>query len=156
MPRGRVAKRPATALQVARNGHMAATLRQALAQRGWTPGDLNEALQKPKGHVTVYAWLSAKGAPGPETRAKLAKLLNVSGTDLRPRDEPEDAMPVVTSPTTAVPPARRVGEALSFTINEAGAARIRLDVTLPLAQAMPLVRLLLDAEAVTRIGETLE
>lgn len=53
----------------------------------------------------------------------------------------------------AVASQRRVVEVLAFTANNAGEARIRLDVTLPMAAATPLLRMLLDAGLVFSPGE---
>jgi transcriptional regulator with XRE-family HTH domain len=148
-----MSKRP-TPLQIAKYGHIAGALRAFLAERGWSPSELGRQLGiAPSG---PHVWVNAKGAPNLATQKKLAKLTGLPRETFAPRkpDKAGPASPPV--PALLAGPVRRVGEALSFTINEAGEARIRLDVSLPLAQAMPLVRLLLDAEAVTRIGETLE
>jgi transcriptional regulator with XRE-family HTH domain len=117
--------------QVAMYGHIAARLRAFLKERDWMPPDLSEALGQGRGSATVYKWLAATGAPAPRLRAKLAKATGIAETDLMPRKPgvpaPAQAVALVTSPA-------RIGE-----------ARIKLDLTLPLATATPLLRMLLDA-----------
>jgi len=141
-----MSKQP-TPLQIAKYGHIAGALRAFVAERGWTLSELGRQLGlRPS---APHPWITAQGAPGPEMRKKLAKLTGLPRETFAPR-KPDKIGPPAT-PAVALPPgpaARRVGEVLAFTVNDAGEARIRLDVTLPLAQAMPLVRLLLDAEAV--------
>lgn len=50
-------------------------------------------------------------------------------------------------------PAVRRAEVLSFVAMDDGSARVRVDVTLPVAQGAPLLRLLLDAGLM--LGEAL-
>jgi transcriptional regulator with XRE-family HTH domain len=133
--------------QVAMYGHIAARLRAFLKERDWMPPDLSEALGQGRGSATVYKWLAATGAPAPRLRAKLAKATGIAETDLMPRKPgvpaPAQAVALVTSPARIGP--TRAVEALSFVVTATGEARIKLDLTLPLATATPLLRMLLDA-----------
>jgi len=137
--------RPATPLQVAMFGHIAVALREAMAARDWKPGDLNVQLGRPRAHAGVYHYLAGKGAPAPKVRAKLAKALNIPEAELMPRKVGE-AVPVaaIEGPASA-PRAAPAVPVLQFAVSDDGTARIRLDVSLPTAQAVPLLRLLLDA-----------
>jgi transcriptional regulator with XRE-family HTH domain len=140
---------PATPIQIAMFGHVAASLRAALAAKGWSPGDLNRALGKERTNVSIYNYLNAKGAPGPDARAKLARVLGIKEATLvrRPVDR---AVPVKATPirliegprAAAVVGAQRV---LEFTVSNDGMAHLRLDVTLPSPRVLPLLRILLDA-----------
>ena len=146
--------KPPTAAEVAMYGHVAATLRKALAERGWTIADLNQALGRDRGNAAAYLWLGAHGAPGGDARVALVKLLGVRDGDLRRRTG-DEVPAVIEAPgaPAAVASQRRVVEVLAFTANNAGEARIRLDVTLPMAAATPLLRMLLDAGLVFSPGE---
>ena len=142
--------KPATPAQIAACGHIAAAVRDLLKARGWKPADLSEALGIERGSgAQVSSWMNAKGAPGPENRKKLGKLMGVAPDSLMRRDR---AVAVVAQRLPAVVAAAegrpRASDVLSFTVDSTGGARIRLDVTLPLEHAMPLVRLLLDAHLV--------
>jgi transcriptional regulator with XRE-family HTH domain len=115
-----------------------------------TAPDLSEALGLGRGSATVYKWLSGKGGPASELRAKLAKVTGIPEAELiarkpgDPAPAPSQAVALVTSPATKLAPAR-VGDVLSFVVSGDGMARIKLDATLPLATATPLFRMLLDA-----------
>jgi transcriptional regulator with XRE-family HTH domain len=147
--------RQPTLESIARYGHIATLLRRALDDRGWTVGDLNIKLGIARNSTTVYPWLKGFGAPMPGNRVKLAKLLGVAEDALRARDTdtPEGrrltgqptALVVSPAPGRAVAGARHAGDVLAFTVGTDGYARIKLDVSLPLATATPLLRMLLDA-----------
>jgi transcriptional regulator with XRE-family HTH domain len=154
MPTGKAS--PATAIQIARYGHVAALLRAEMAKRDWGPAQFNEAMKLGRSNTTIYQWLNCQGAPGPKLAPKVAKLLGVPVANLRANlggtevavSEPRRA--VVLAPS--LPVGQRRAEVLSFVAMDDGNARIRLDATLPIAQAMPLLRMLLDAGML--IGET--
>jgi hypothetical protein len=141
---------PASAAQVARNGAVAAVLRAEMERRKWKPGDFNKVIGKPAGHTAIYQWLAAKGAPGPTLAAKVAKVLGLSVAQLTPGGG--EGRQVVVAPREAgevvVAPQRRAAEVLAFHVLDDGQARIRLDVTLPLELAKPLLRMVLDAGVV--------
>ena len=147
MPSGN--RKPATPAEIARFGHIAAALRHWMATQKMTPHQLEQAV----GAANAYPWLNSKGAPGPKFAAKLAKLTGIDVSDLVPRlaGKPVEAVPVVVAKqrvVAVVAPERR--PVLSFDIDDTGMARVRLDVTLDLEQAEPLMRLLLDAKLVSR------
>jgi hypothetical protein len=111
-------------------------------------------------HTSIYIWLNAKGAPGPATRPKVAKLFGVTEAQLLPRQpktEREAKARVVAggaAPSTAVVvrPAtlKSAGDPLVFRVTAGGEAHIRLDVTLPMDEGAALLRLLLDMSSVIR------
>jgi transcriptional regulator with XRE-family HTH domain len=155
---------PASPAQIARNGHVAALLRAKMAQHEWTPRDFNARMGLETSHTSIYVWLNAKGAPGPVTRPKLAKLLGVPEEQLKPR-KPDAARDVrervvarggvsggVAQTAVAVRPVtpRPGGDPLAFRITSTGEAHIRLDVTLPMDEGAALLRLLLDMSSVIR------
>jgi transcriptional regulator with XRE-family HTH domain len=136
-----------TPADIARCGHIIVFLREQLERRGWTVRDLSLALALAPESTTAYAWLRGTSAPGPTLRNKLSALFNVSPEMFLPkaRDErvPPAEAPVKISRTLPAASARH--EVLSFTVGSDGNARIRLDATMPLASATPLLRMLLDA-----------
>ena len=141
-------KRNVTPDQLARFGHIAAFLREEMAKREWSSALFNEALGLSPNSTTVYTWLRGSGAPNPEMRAKLAALFAVHESTFMGREiagpVKASAAPVVTTPAVQ----RRLGvpqDVLSFSVDANGQARLRLDSTLPLAVAAPLLRMLLDA-----------
>lgn len=145
--------KPATPEQIAQNGHIAATIRAVMKQRGWKMPDLNEALGKPRGDAGIFKWVHATGAPSPRGRALLSKALGIPETELMPRmpGAPSQAVAASSAPAKLAPV--RVGDVLSFAVSADGAARIKLDVVLPLATATPLLRMLLDAGIVFGEGD---
>lgn len=150
--------KPATPEQIAMYGHIAARLRGFLTERGWKAADLNAALGKDRGDAAAFTWLNGKGGPGATMRPKLAKLTGIPETDLlirRPGDgAARERLPAVVDRTPRVAPARPLGgDVLGFVVSPDGMARLRLDVTLPLAVATPLLRMLLDAGVVFDKGE---
>jgi hypothetical protein len=143
---------PATARQIAMFGHVATVIRKAVQEKFETVGDLNQALGRDRGHTGVYGWINGKGAPGPEIRPKLAKLLGVPEASLERREagervsvakEPATAM--VRLPSPGAPAPARAPEVLHFAVLTDGTARLRMDVTLPAERGVALLRLLLDA-----------
>ena len=147
MPTG-TPKKP-TAVQVAKFGHSTATIREALKKKGWEISDLNLALGKDRGNALPYHWVNGKGCPSPRYAALVAKALNVDIADLAPRDVREVSLvkpKVDVVRVTAPPPGQRApGDVLTFSVDREGNARIKLDAVLPVEQAAPLFRMLLDA-----------
>lgn len=139
-----MAARPATALELARYGHIAAFLRQQMEERGLKrPVDLNQLLGLDRGNTLAHKWLNGFGAPTKKNRALLAKKFGTQADFFLPRTgkAPTEQLPVVRQ----VAASARVPEVLSFAVQADGTARIRLDVTLPIEQGAPLLRMLLDA-----------
>jgi hypothetical protein len=151
-------KQQTTPEQIAMFGHIASRLRGFLAERKWKVADLNAALGRKRGDANAFSWVNGKGAPGDEMRATLAKLTGISEADLRMRPRPDGAarerLPAAVDRTPRVAPARPLGgDVLGFVVSPDGMARLRLDVTLPLAVATPLLRMLLDAGVVFAVPE---
>lgn len=148
----------ATREEIARFGHIAAALRAVMKQRDWGVPEFNAALGRARGDAGVYKWLAARGGPDPTSRAALERVTGIPAGDLRAR-EPGDPPPRPQAVEVMVPPAKisipaRGGDVLAFSVSSTGEARIRLDVSMPVAKAMPLLRMLLDAGLVLdREGE---
>lgn len=147
MPSGTPVK--PTPEEVAKHGHIAAAIRKWLADHDARYPDLARELGwKNIRHLSqIYKWGGAKQAPGPMFRGKLAKVLGVEEDYLLPRKDGETRLPPVPNIPTAHPTYRKPdgGPVLQFAVAADGEARIRFDITLPIAQAMPLLRVLLDA-----------
>jgi hypothetical protein len=138
--------------QIARYGHMAASLRKALADRGWTPLDLSKAIGTGDAGSNCYSWAAAKGGIGPKYRKIVAEILGIREEDLMNRDappkvpaKPAQAPAPVSAPVARPAPVR--APLLSFTIDHDGNGRIALDVTLPAADAARLLGLILERGA---------
>jgi hypothetical protein len=132
--------------EIARFGHIAAFLREQMQQRGCkNVADLNTLLGLTRGNAITFKWLHARGGPSPDYRKKLAKVFNVKPDFFKPREGGEAGTPdIVPGQAVVLAPHSRVTDVLQFNITSAGDARIRLDVTLPVAQAVPVLRMLLD------------
>ena len=147
---------PPTREQIARFGHIAAALRAVMAQRGWNVPDLIAALGKTRSNAIVYHWLACQGAPSTLQRRLIEKKLGIPAVQLAAREPgaplpalPRDISPGLPANGDVMPPPRRpLADVLSFHVNEHGEARLRLDVTLPMALAIPLLRIVLDAGVV--------
>jgi hypothetical protein len=139
--------RPPTPREIAMYGHVAAALRAWIEKTGMSIGDINVKLGHPRGHTNIYHWINAKGGPGPESRKKLGKLLGVAPDDLKARKPGEASRAlVVAKPDSGATSERpRPAEVLTFWVNTAGEARLKLDITLPLPAGSALLRMILDA-----------
>lgn len=136
-------KGPATLAEVQRNGAVAAVLREQMGRLGLNQPQVAEAIGS---HASsVSSWFRAKAIVPGKFRAPLAKLLGVPEASLNPAD---DAL--AATPTAPVASKRGAVDLLSFVISEPGQARLRLDATLPIDKAVPLLRMLLDAGIVFR------
>lgn len=142
--------------QILRNGHVAARLREELAKRDWKAPDLSAAVGSARDGVVAYRWLSGKGAPSPKLAEKLVNLFGGTIADFLPRN-PDAAHAELITLGAAPTPARRVhrpaAEVFAFTVNEHGVARIKLDVSLPLAKARPLFTQLLQTGLLPEGGQ---
>ena len=146
MPSG--IRKPATPEQIARFGHIAALFRKHMEEHNQTYSDFaREIGYKPEKLTQIYKWSGSKAAPSPAWRVKLSKVLGVPPDFLAARD-PSDPTPPVHSGQVSRP-RQSDGPVLQFAASSDGEARIRLDVTMPVAQAMPLLRILLDAGILT-------
>jgi hypothetical protein len=148
---------PATAREIAMFGHIAAAIRGAMAAKGMTHGDLNQALGRERGHTGVYHWINGKGGPGPDVKRKLAKVLDLPAEALERREAGQRVSVAADAPTALVrlpsPGAAvstRVPEVLQFAVLADGTARLRLDLNVPAERGVSLLRLLLDAGLVVQ------
>lgn len=165
MPKGRSgSRRPPTPRDIAAYGHVAIAIREAMQRKGITSiREISRAIGKPAHYSPPYLWIEGRGAPGNSTAPAVAKFLDVPVESIMRRTLPEDrpralaAMertPLIAGPMpqpAGRPP--RAGEVMSFVANADGEVRVRLDVTLPLAKAMPLFRILMDAGVVIAGGD---
>jgi hypothetical protein len=106
----------------------------------------------PRGYSGTYHWINGTGGPGQAYQRKLAKIFGVSAETFAPKAlNGTDKAPVPAVlpgyTVTPKPPGVRTmgGDVMAFTVYQDGQARVKLDVVLPLAQAAPLFRVLLDA-----------
>lgn len=148
---------PTTPLDVARYGHVASKLREEMDKRGWKAADLNREMGHSLNNSGPYAWLKAKSAPSEAAAKKLAKIFGCSWRDLQGRkviegkatEMPQVPARVANGPgrppgvkLLGAPP--QPGRVFNFGVDEAGQARIQLDISMPLPEALPLVQLLLE------------
>jgi len=144
-----------TPAQIASLGHVAALIRRELEKRQWGVADLHRAIGEDVKSTRAYAWINSRSRITDKFRPKVAKALGVKEEDLMPRELTQE---VITAPVSDAKlraihaagsmPARTLapsGDVLAFNVNADGNARLRLDVTLPLTVAAPLLRMLLDA-----------
>jgi transcriptional regulator with XRE-family HTH domain len=120
------------------------TLRAQMTARGWSVGDLAAALGLPRTSTTPYSWLSGNSMPRTEMRLKLAELFTNGA-----------APPVITKDVRA-PTIKRgplPSDLLSFIVNTDGTATISLEATLPIDQALPLLRTLINAGVLANTKE---
>jgi transcriptional regulator with XRE-family HTH domain len=145
----------ATAEQIAIYGSVAAKIRAAMAARGWTPADFNEAMGRDRSNGAIYHWMACKGAPGIRSRAEVAKILGLKEADLIPHEEGDGRAVVVKEQgrrDDVMPPTPPLRDVLSFTINSEGMARLKCDVTLPAVKGASLLQILLNAGLVMAEG----
>lgn len=143
-------KKPATPMELAKYGHIAAHIRNLLKVQGWSSSELVKQLGAPPGSAHIYRWIDGKGGPDEKNRTKLAKMMGIKEEDLRPRSAKDLMAPTshaVMAATPSTPPVRKAnpGEVLQFGASADGEVRIRLDITLPAEEGVALFRTLLDA-----------
>jgi len=150
--------RTATRDEIAQFGHIAAALRAFMKANGLkTMADFNEVIGRRRNDTASFKWLKGTGAPGPTLRAEITKATGISEAALLPR-RPGDPVPALPSPSAVVLPHTASGaqvaskrvEVLLFSAASDGEARVRLDVTLPIAEASALFQMLLGMENLTR------
>jgi len=144
-----------TPAQIAQLGHVAKLIRDELERRKWKISDLHRAIGEDVKSTRAYAWVNCRSSITDKFRPKVAKALGLKESDLIPRDLSQVQLPAVMSDAklravqaAQAAPARTLtaaGDVLAFSVNAEGNARLRLDVTLPLTTAAPLLRMLLDA-----------
>jgi hypothetical protein len=144
-----------TPAQIAQLGHVAKLIRDELERRKWKVSDLHRAIGEDVKSTRAYAWINCRSMITDKFRPRVAKALGLNQEDLMPRALSQEVIPAPVSDAKlrAVQmaqgaPARALavaGDVLAFNVNSEGNARLRLDVTLPLVTAAPLLRMLLDA-----------
>lgn len=134
--------------------HVAALLRSIMDRNEWKVADVNIALGYERYASTIYPWLNGTSVPSDDKRKAVAKLFKVSESELMAKDnvtllhKPKStALVVVPTPKPVIP------DPLTFVVSANGQARIKLDVTMPLETATPLLRMLLDAGIVFTVKE---
>ena len=132
----------ASPYQILQFGHTATALRKVIESKGWTMAELVRQIGFTKSHSGVYAWVNGTSQIPEIHREKLSKITGIPISELTPRD-PENVPAVYSFPKAT--PTTRTGDVLAFTVASDGNARIKLDVSLPVDRAMPLLRMLLDA-----------
>lgn len=139
---------PPSPTQLALYGETATVIRQAMERKGMKVTALNAALGYKPSNPTAYYWLNAKSAPGPATRTRLAKILNVDPSSLIPKDEPQMPSPPTTLSETASQPVNGTpvltSQAISLSISSDGTAELKFNLTLPAKEALRLLVTLTD------------
>jgi hypothetical protein len=150
--------RPPSAHELARYGHVAAAISGAMQAKGLTAASLGRLINPTSTNPAAipHPWINGKGAPSRNARAKVAKVLGLAADAITPL--PPDATPAEAAAVHAGVPAlamaavkARTPDVLTFTVEAGGMARLRLDVTLPVAAAVPLLRMILDAGLVLSV-----
>lgn len=131
-------------------GRLGNLIQTELVNRKWVVGDLSEALGLPRKSTTPYGWLAGRGVPTSAIRPKLAELLGVPENKLLQRKANGKAPAHVTAP---VEPSPFPPVVLSFEVNTAGTATIKLEATLSVEEALPLLRTLIGAGVLVNTKE---
>jgi len=132
--------------QIMKYGGVATALREWCERNNKTAKDINLIIGKDMGYSAGYIWLNGKGAPGPKTIKLLSKGTGIPEAQLMRRNTMNE-VETIPAKINSNPPV------FSFTVNDNGEARIKLDVTLPIQQAVPLFRMILDAGVIVN-GQT--
>ncbi len=138
--------KPQTPEQIIVYGEVATSLREWCKTNGKGPRDINAIIGKRPSYSAGYQYLSGKNAPSKYNRVLLAKATGIPEEKLTKRksfDRVTIEKPIIQNVVTAF--SSKNADILSFTVNNNGEARIKLDVTLPMHQAVPLFRIMLDA-----------
>lgn len=136
------AKQPLTPEQITKFGHIAIALRKYLTKHNMKKAELARAIDG-FSSAQVYNCINGKHAPGPELRQRLSQATGIPESELMKKETTAIAV-IPKGPVGKMLDQLQRNDVLSFSVNGNGEARIKLDVTLPLEQAKPLFRLLLD------------
>lgn len=140
---------PPSARELAQYGHFAALLRKYLNDNNLTAPQFMQQIGAPDGAAQIYKWIGAKGAPGAKYRAAVAKLLGVPENDVKKRSLQAPNLPakmeIIDEPVRLSTQRSHTRDVLLFSVGDDGQTRIKMDVTLPHDQGVPLLRVLLDA-----------
>jgi transcriptional regulator with XRE-family HTH domain len=144
---------PLTAM---RFGHISAILRSAMKTNDWSTKELAERIGVTgvNPSATVSNWIRGVGPPSGKNRKKLAALLHVPEEELLPRDP--NTKPPPPSPNSSFERESNVirkahgnskatDQALQFSINKDGTARIAIDRTTSRQRGIKLLQMLLEA-----------
>lgn len=138
-----------TPLLIAKNGHIAASLREAMNAQNISISALAEKMGTTPS--AVHNWVSGKNAPASKFRAVLSKTLNIPEKMLKSKivaKQPPQAKPPTISPSQVKPPAptpAASAEILTFSISPDGTCRLRIDAVLPADRGIQLFRALLNS-----------
>jgi transcriptional regulator with XRE-family HTH domain len=138
-------KREPTPVEIAKFGHVAARLRQAIDSDQLTLAEMSRITGY--SYAAAWQWANCRGAPNQEAAELLAKALGCRTEDLRPHTDTEapPAMPKIRDYTPVTTRDTPLAEVFRFTVMSDGSTRIKLDATLPLEAAKPLIRMIFDA-----------
>ena len=144
----------ATQKQLKKYSDIAVAIREGMARRGWTVGQLNEALGKNKGSPAAYYWYHGRGAPGKDIIPVLARVLQIPIESLQWRNKDKVSTStnqlVVAPVKTSVVKAAEPNDVVNFNITPDGKAHIKFEWTMPLEQGNQLFRSVMDLYQMTR------
>jgi hypothetical protein len=133
--------------------HIVAALRDYIATEGISPSELQQRLGLHRKSTTAYGWLAGANCPTAPFRAALSKLLGQPVAFFTPRHTAAETAlgPARTALVLAAqhqpppPPGPAQGGRLAYEGHGDGTATVTVRARLPIEQAKPLFRLLLDA-----------
>ena len=131
---------------VAIYGGVASTLRQAMQQRQLSVPMLNELLGIRRDRTTLYPYLRAESAPGPELRAKLAAVLDVPESALMAAgSQPAQALVAVPKAPPSKPKTKpALFPHATVTVVAGQQVRLVLDQIMPAKRAAAILMLLAE------------
>jgi hypothetical protein len=147
--------KPATALQVARYGHIAAAIRQAMQQRSMTPRDVSNQLGLHKTATTVYPWINGIAAPVPKYHSKLMRVLGLTKEQITARDvDPPPSTALVVAKTQ---PKRSMNvdkqrqlHTFSMVMMPNGQCHVHIDMLLPWELALAIATLIKSSDSTSK------
>lgn len=134
---------PATPQQIILYGNVAATLREYIKANSLTPMKFNELVGMKPANPGIYNYLNSKAAPGVVMRARITKATGIPESALLPRGMAPSVTVATVKPVAMPKPKPK--DVLSFNVENNGMATLTLNAYLPVTEAMPLLRMLLDA-----------
>ena len=135
--------------QIAKFGHIVIALRKYLEEKDMNVSDFNRAMGYEAGYPATYNVVNGKIAPGAAMRVKITKITGIPESELMPKETTELTV-IPKGPVGKMLDQLQRNDILSFTVNNHGEAKIKFEITLPVNEAMPLLRILMDTGVVPK------